>query len=66
MSNESTKVRMVIVGSPELEYLLSRQDDLGVPRLYKPAAKGVEQFYVADADELRAWRASQHTSGGDK
>lgn len=61
------KPKLVIVGSPELEFLLANQDDLGVPRLYKPVHKGIDYLYVACPDEMRAWRAlrSQSTSGAE-
>jgi hypothetical protein len=56
------KQRFSEVTGDELRYLILHQDDLGVPKLFvSDYGRGDKNF--ADADELRAWRASQHTSG---
>ena len=58
----SDKQRLVPVYDAELEKLLAYgPGDLGCPTLYRSGSG-----WVADADELRAWRASQATSDGDR
>ena len=51
---------MAVTDRQEIAVLLERAGDLGVPHLFG----GDESPYFAKADELRAWRASQHTSEG--
>ena len=55
-----SKPRMVpMARGPELDHFLKHQDDLGIPHPIRSNGNIV----LVDADELKAWRASQHTSG---
>jgi hypothetical protein len=56
------KPRLVVVGHGEAETLLADQENLAVPSLVR-IRSGQGVAYMADAGELRAWRASQTTSG---
>lgn len=56
------KPRFVQIVGPELDYFLTHSGQLDVPSVH---AFNDGPPYLADADELRAWRAT-HTSGADK
>jgi len=60
MSNMEAKPRLVRIAGDELQQIMSASDCLGVPVIH---AFNDGPPYLVDADELRAWRASQHTSG---
>lgn len=53
------KLRLVILTGWELDYFFKHSGDLGVPHIH---AFNDGPPYLVDADELRAWRASQNTS----
>ena len=57
MSN--AKPRLVQITGPELDYLFKHAGELGVPYIH---AFNDGPPYLVIADELRAWRPSQHTS----
>jgi len=54
-----------ITDGNELSALLARKGDLSVPRTFSQRV-GDKILFWANADELRAWRASQSTSDGDR
>lgn len=56
------KPRLVIVGMPELAYLLAHQGELDIPALYNPVGQN-KHLYVGSADELRAWRSANTSTG---
>jgi hypothetical protein len=56
------KTRLAPVTDPA-ELKAIRAGGLDAPALYEPPAGQADQTVYADADELRAWRASQNTSG---
>lgn len=58
----TAKPRFVQVTGVELDYLFTHSSDLGVPSVH---AFNDGPPYLADADELRAWR-SQHTSQSEQ
>jgi hypothetical protein len=58
------KQRLVEVTGDELSAILATENLLCVPHLMSDLVlRSGPQKYYADADELRVWRASQHTSG---
>lgn len=57
-----SKPRLVVIGHREAEILLADPQNLGVPSLVR-IRSGQGVAYMADANEMRAWRASQSTSG---
>ena len=61
-----SKPRLVRVTDPaELRALDAKAGELGAPKLVQEVIDGVAyNAYYCDADELRLWRAAQHTSGG--
>lgn len=59
----SDKPRLVVVGHTEAKALMADPANLAVPSLVR-IRSGQGVAYMADADELRAWRL-QHTSQGE-
>lgn len=61
----TAKPRLVVVGHDEAKILMADNENIGVPSLVR-IRSGQGVAYMADADELRAWREGlQHTSTGD-
>jgi hypothetical protein len=56
------KPRLVEVFGDELAVIHALANDLKAPCVFSNRVGSVIHFWV-DADELRAWRASQSTSG---
>lgn len=59
----SEKPRMVEIASDERKALLAVAGELGTPALYQ---RMDSLSWWADADELRAWRASQNAKGAER
>lgn len=61
MSNDKPRLVEITVGEA-FKINAGRVDDLGAPFVYHRS----DNRYYVDADELRAWLASQHTSDGER
>jgi hypothetical protein len=58
------KPKLVQVSQSDVDKIMecNERGDLAYPYLHSGAKNGDHCWYT-DADELRAWRSSQHTSG---